>query len=334
MTEEKSQEELDKAADEAKRKLDQSLKEYLASVEEDDFESELVFGPEVETEPKSPHEDDSDYETPPSYLADKKSFTVSKTLLFWVGLILVFLVIFYVRSWSTAKKDGPSISYYENGQKKYESHYKNGKRDGLLTRWHKNGQKSEEHHYKNGELEGLWTMWYENGQKMEEIHYKNDKRDGPFTVWYENGQKVVEAHFKDDNPDGVVMRWRKNGEKQSRTRYEGGLLIAAESWLPDGSPCPFTKIVGEWGLLVRWYENGQKKYESHYKNGKRHGPWAEWYPDGSPKHLGYYKDGKEHGPETEWDEDGEIAETEYFIEGEFVRPYYEVYDYDPGYGDY
>ena len=48
-------------------------------------------------------------------------------------------------------KDGPHVEYYENGQKQYERHFKNGKLDGLSTGWHENGQKELEILYKNGE---------------------------------------------------------------------------------------------------------------------------------------------------------------------------------------
>ena len=42
------------------------------------------------------------------------------------------------------------VTYWPNGQKRRESHYKNGKRDGLATEWNANGQKLNEKHYKNG----------------------------------------------------------------------------------------------------------------------------------------------------------------------------------------
>ena len=67
------------------------------------------------------------------------------------------------------------VTYWPNGQKRRESHYKNGKPDGLTISWYENGQKSSEGHYKNGERDGLETHWDKNGQKSSEYHFKNGK---------------------------------------------------------------------------------------------------------------------------------------------------------------
>jgi len=89
------------------------------------------------------------------------------------------------------------VTYWPNGQKRLEEHWKDGKREGLVTRWNENGKKYSEVHYKNGEREGLATSWHKNGQKQYEGHYKNDKPAGLWTDWHENGQKREERHFKD-----------------------------------------------------------------------------------------------------------------------------------------
>ena len=81
---------------------------------------------------------------------------------------------------------GEGVSYYSNGQKKWEATYKDGERDGLSTTWYENGQKWLEGTYKDGELDGKFTEWYENGKKKEEITWK----DGKFierTEWDEDG---------------------------------------------------------------------------------------------------------------------------------------------------
>ena len=47
------------------------------------------------------------------------------------------------------------VTYWPNGQKRSEQHFKNGTMDGPTARWHANGQKKSEGHYKNGKLDGL-----------------------------------------------------------------------------------------------------------------------------------------------------------------------------------
>ena len=45
--------------------------------------------------------------------------------------------------------------WYENGQLKQESTYKNGEQDGLQREWNENGQLMYEANFKNGEPDGL-----------------------------------------------------------------------------------------------------------------------------------------------------------------------------------
>ncbi len=100
----------------------------------------------------------------------------------------------------------PQTTWYPNGQKESEGHYKNGKQEGLWTYWRENGQKSREYHFKDGKPEGIQTEWHENGQKLGEGNFKNGKLDGLRTWWDENGQKASEAHYK-------------NGKELSRKRF-------------------------------------------------------------------------------------------------------------------
>ena len=76
---------------------------------------------------------------------------------------------------------------YENGQKEYEGHYKDGKLNGLYVEWYEDGQKKCEEHYKNGKENGLCTWWYEDGQKVYEGYYEDGiEVDGLLTELDEN----------------------------------------------------------------------------------------------------------------------------------------------------
>jgi hypothetical protein len=68
-------------------------------------------------------------------------------------LVLAFFLLVLVAPQVGADEppeNGKHVVYYDNGQKKYESHYKNGKLDGLRTQWDKNGKKVREIQYKDG----------------------------------------------------------------------------------------------------------------------------------------------------------------------------------------
>ena len=89
-----------------------------------------------------------------------------------LALLLAILVVPPVVA-NQPSENGPHIEYYENGQKKSETHYKDGKPEGLLTGWYENGQKKSETQYENGKQDGLETRWDETGMKVLEVQYKD-----------------------------------------------------------------------------------------------------------------------------------------------------------------
>ena len=71
------------------------------------------------------------------------------------------------------QRDGLLTVWHENGQKAWEED------DESWTTWYDNGLRRAEGHYKNGKEEGLETWWHENGQKQFEAHKKNGKKRRP-----------------------------------------------------------------------------------------------------------------------------------------------------------
>ena len=64
------------------------------------------------------------------------------------------------------KPDGPSIEWYQNGQKRGEGSYKKGKPDGPFIEWHKNGQKAAQGTFKDGEEVSV-KYWNSKGEEVE-----------------------------------------------------------------------------------------------------------------------------------------------------------------------
>ena len=94
-------------------------------------------------------------------------------------------------------EDGKRTSWYENGQKKNDSFYKDDKMEGKFTSWYEDGQKITESNHKNDEYDGNWTSWYEDGQKVSEGKYINGKKEGKWTEWDESGKITVQENYKD-----------------------------------------------------------------------------------------------------------------------------------------
>jgi len=122
--------------------------------------------------------------------------------------------------------EGLKTRWYESGQKKQESNYKNNKREGLDTLWYEDGQKMREANYKDGNQEDyILYSWHKNGQKKQESNYKNDNQEGLTTWWYESGQKKTKGNYKGGKLDGLVTMWDKNGQKVSESHYKDGEVV-------------------------------------------------------------------------------------------------------------
>ena len=65
---------------------------------------------------------------------------------------------------------------------------KNGKRDGPWVSYFENGQLWDKGDYKNGEREGPWVSYFESGQLDSKGTWKNGKEEGPWVSYFENGQ--------------------------------------------------------------------------------------------------------------------------------------------------
>ena len=130
---------------------------------------------------------------------------------------------------------GIVVGKYQNGQKEWESNYKNGKEDGKATNWYESGQKEIEGAHKNGKAEGPHTQWHDNGQKEAEGAYKDGKLEGKWTLWYPNGKKEAEETYKNGKPDGPYIDWYDNGQKRREGTSKGGKPLTGKHWDEEGN---------------------------------------------------------------------------------------------------
>lgn len=89
------------------------------------------------------------------------------------------------------------ISYYANGQTRYEGTYQAGERHGY------------------------WVYFYENGNKWSEGTYVNGREDQRRSVWYPNGQLNYEGMFQSGERVGVWRFWDEAGTLLSEIDYGG-----------------------------------------------------------------------------------------------------------------
>jgi len=97
--------------------------------------------------------------------------------------------------------DGKKITYYPNGQKTEELHYKKGKIDGLAYYYGPNGALLKELIYVNDQLHGKALYYDAHGNVIIKGYYKQGAKHGLWE-YFENGNKVMEETYPkkyDDN---------------------------------------------------------------------------------------------------------------------------------------
>lgn len=99
------------------------------------------------------------------------------------------------------RKDGVYKEYFDRGQLKAETHYKDGIK-GLQKQFYENGTFKTAHNNgkvldENGNLiNGLHKVYYDNGKIQSEINYTNGEQDGLYKLYYENGQIKIDGKVK------------------------------------------------------------------------------------------------------------------------------------------
>jgi antitoxin component YwqK of YwqJK toxin-antitoxin module len=230
----------------------------------------------------------------------------------------------------------------KGGKKRSALNYKNGERDGIGTWWYENGQKRKESTYKEGKLmtstswkpngekcpitnilggNGVNVDYDENGQKDSQSNYKDGKMNGLSTWWWHKdgrGHKWIQSNFKDGKRDGLLIKWFENGQKQEESTYKDGKLDGLLTWWnvfgQEVREVNFKNGKKD-GLATFWNKNGQKEEESTYKDGKREGLSTWWLKDGQKQTESNYKDGQLDGLETTWEKNGQKKEERNYKDG-------------------
>ncbi len=106
---------------------------------------------------------------------------------------------------------GPTVRFYDSGEKKLEINYQCGVRHGLRTAWYRDGTKWSEGRYVNDLDHGIWTEWFPDGKKSQEFTMHYGAWDGPHLQWYPNGVKKREVRYVRGVIQGPLTFWNDAG---------------------------------------------------------------------------------------------------------------------------
>ena len=113
--------------------------------------------------------------------------------------------------------NGKWIQWHSNGQKSWETDYKDGKLGGEFKKWDENGQESK---YKDSKLHSILDR-HENGQIKSILYYSKDFWNGNYEGWHDNGIKSYKGTFYLQKFNAVSdhTNWDRNGNVESFGQY-------------------------------------------------------------------------------------------------------------------
>jgi len=200
--------------------------------------------------------------------------------------------------------DGESREYYEEGNIKSISSFKNNVANGLFISYYQNGNIKDKQNYKNGNGEGEGLFYYENGQLEEKYFMKNGKLDGEAINYFEDGKIRHKAIYK----DGIILEEEvhenneiqknifKNEEIVQQDIYTKNKILKATIFFLENEK---TKI-------ITYHKNGNKQEEVFSINGLLDGEAFIYYPSGKLENKSFFKDGKREGESLTYYENGKL----------------------------
>jgi antitoxin component YwqK of YwqJK toxin-antitoxin module len=187
-------------------------------------------------------------------------------------------------------RQGKSVWYYPNGQKRREVDYRQGQIDGEVLEWGPDYKLALREKYVDGRRLAPQVDNYSADQKRAEgwILFAKEITKSNYDFW--NGVATIQVVGAEgvNQRHGLWTWWHKNGQKQMEGRYEADLPVGKFTW---------------------WYPNGQKQLQGEYVNGKQQGKFTWWHPTGQKQLEGAYVAGVLSGKWSRWNNDGHVVEV-------------------------
>jgi antitoxin component YwqK of YwqJK toxin-antitoxin module len=110
--------------------------------------------------------------------------------------------------------------FYETGELRGETPFKNGIREGMGKTYYISGKLHGETPFKNDKIEGLKKEYYESGKLQSETLFKNDKAEGIAKLYYESGKLQSETPFKNNKAEGIAKVYYESGKIANEIEFK------------------------------------------------------------------------------------------------------------------
>ncbi len=123
-------------------------------------------------------------------------------------------------------REGARTVWFESGNKKIESYYKDNMPTGIWIEYFESGQKKSEDTYDNGMLYGTSKSWNEQGDLTSECTYNHGVENGRCYVKYSlyPDTYIYDFKYKDGKKIGVSKSWNIDGSIEEFT-FNGSLSL-------------------------------------------------------------------------------------------------------------
>jgi antitoxin component YwqK of YwqJK toxin-antitoxin module len=188
------------------------------------------------------------------------------------------------------ERNGKSVWYYPNGQKRREVDYRQGDIDGEVLEFGFDNKVASRDKYVEGRRLAMQVDYYGPGQKRSEgmILFAKEITKSNYDFWTGTATIQVVGTEGTNQRCGAWSWWHKNGQKQMEGQYEADMPVGKFAW---------------------WYANGQKQLQGEYISGKQQGRFTWWHDNGQKQLEGDYIAGVLTGKWTRWNKDGRVVEV-------------------------
>ena len=170
------------------------------------------------------------------------------------------------------------------------------KREGKTIVWWPNGQKKKSGKNKGGKPIGKWSYWSDDGtpqnenfalktnkkdplKKGKKIKPKQKFNDGPYVTFHPNGMIKEKGNYKDGEKDGSWRSYNSRGQVLQLEIYSSGKISEL-------------KKPGAMRKYATFHENGRVKSEGILNNGERDGEWKIYNERGDLEKTAYFDFGE------------------------------------------
>ncbi len=154
--------------------------------------------------------------------------------------------------------DGPSIEFYEDGNKKIQANYSNGRLDGDYIKYGETGKIEYSSQFSDGHLSGEHKEYYEDGVLKKEEEYLNDKKEGICKEYFETGILKQQYNYAQDILEGEAEIYYEDGSIKRKEIYKNGKL--------HGDVRIYSNNNSQYPIYIDTYYNGKIAVRRAYSN--------------------------------------------------------------------